>query len=283
MERALFVWDMVSDVLVAMALLAHHPWWALITAAILSFPYLALSCLLGVGGVWELLAQLFPSTCAELTRSPCCWLVLPLSFEPGPPYFLLPIERPPFSPTPPPSICGCGHTHAPPSQIGSAACTSWALQVFIDFTFVFQNIAWEPASTRPSNKHWHADCGVRSGPKRTLVVVESSREVLPRDVFGICFQAVPLLDPAAAAGSHGLGTDGARRRGWAGSSARRETPRFSWRPTCRPRCRATSSSARCRAVAFRVTSSVHFYSSTLTHTCPRRTSSTFSRPWRTRP
>ena len=93
MERALFVWDMVSDVLVAMALLAHHPWWALITAAILSFPYLALSCLLGVGGVWELLAQLFPSTCAELTRSPCCWLVLPLSFEPGPPYFLLPRQN----------------------------------------------------------------------------------------------------------------------------------------------------------------------------------------------
>eukprot|EP00439_Symbiodinium_sp_Y106_P027740 s1298_g3.t1 len=113
MERALFVWDMVSDVLVAMALLAHHPWWALITAAILSFPYLALSCLLGVGGGWELLAQLFPSTCAELTRSPCCWLVLPLSFEPGPPYFLLPRQN-----------------------------------AFIDFTFVFQNIAWEPASTR---------------------------------------------------------------------------------------------------------------------------------------
>ena len=61
-------------------------------------------------------------------------------------------------------------------------------------------------------------------------------------------QAVPLLDPAAAAGSHGLGTDAAQRRGWAGScsSARRETARFSWRPTCRPRCRATSSSARCR-------------------------------------
>ncbi|CAE7240022.1 unnamed protein product [Symbiodinium sp. CCMP2592] len=103
MERAFFVWDIVSDVLVAIALLEHHPWWASITAGILSFPYLALSCLLGVGGVRELLAQLFPSTwacCAELPCAPCCWLALPLSF------------------------------------------------VFIDFTVVFQNIAWEPASTR---------------------------------------------------------------------------------------------------------------------------------------
>ena len=94
-ERALFVWDVVSDVLVAVALLAHHPWWAFIATAILSLPYLALSCLPGVGGVRELLAQLFPSTCAELPRSPCCWLALPLSFEPGQPYYSPPPPRPP--------------------------------------------------------------------------------------------------------------------------------------------------------------------------------------------
>ncbi|CAE7240096.1 ANKRD50 [Symbiodinium sp. CCMP2592] len=100
MERALCVWDMASDILVAIALLAHHPWWAAITAGILCLPYIALSCLLGVGGMRELLAQLFPSTCAELPHVPCCCLALPLSF------------------------------------------------VFIDFTFVFQHIAWEPASAR---------------------------------------------------------------------------------------------------------------------------------------
>ncbi|CAE7240101.1 secG [Symbiodinium sp. CCMP2592] len=100
MERALFVWDIASDVLVAIALLEHHPWWASITAGIMCLPYLALSCLLGACGVRELLAQLFPSTCAELPHVPCCCLALPPSF------------------------------------------------VFIDFTFVFQHIAWEPASTR---------------------------------------------------------------------------------------------------------------------------------------
>ena len=34
-ERVLVVWDVISDILVALALWAHHPWWASIAAGII--------------------------------------------------------------------------------------------------------------------------------------------------------------------------------------------------------------------------------------------------------